>query len=90
MFALFRQGERDTHVLTGLVGVAEKPADPGHDAVPFGLFDELAVLILVGFVRGQAQVADSRAVAGIAQFGVLPQVADEDNFVDSACHDTTS
>ncbi len=47
---------------------------PGHHAVPLGLFDELAVLVLVGFVRGYAQVADGGAVASVAQFGVLPQV----------------
>jgi hypothetical protein len=62
--------------------------DLGHavkegDAVPFGFFLALAaVLVLPLPAGGHRDVADGRAAGQIAHFGVLAEVADDDDFVD--------
>jgi hypothetical protein len=58
-----------------------------HHAVPFGLFLALARgAVAPGFRGGQAQVGDAVARAEGADFGVGPEVADQNDLVDAARH----
>ncbi len=63
----------------------------GHAArgvsMPFGFFDLLSFLVLAHAGSGQAQGADGHAARGVFDFGVVAQVADQDDFVDAACHE---
>ena len=54
-----------------------------HHPVPFGFLDLVAAVLVFPVARGgDGDVADGIAVGGVAHFGVAPQVADEDDFVD--------
>ncbi len=59
---------------------------PDHDPVPLSLFD----FFTAAFVRPvlacrEAEISYRLTVLGIAEFGVAPEVADENDLVD-ACH----
>ena len=53
-----------------------------HDAVPFRAVYTLAVLIGIGFIGGDAQGSDGRAVLGVAQFRITTKTTDEHNSVE--------
>ena len=62
--------------------VYKRQVEEGH-AVPFGFFLAFAaVLVLPLPAGGDGDVADGRAAGCIAHFGILAEVADEDDFVD--------
>src|SRR5690606_25285021 len=54
-----------------------------HHAVPFGFFAALARGLVLPLGRGgDGDVADRRTIGAVTDFGVTPQVADENDFVD--------
>src|SRR5512139_430487 len=55
------------------------------DSVPFCLLYHLAGLVLVFVGSGDSEVGDGLSARQVAHFGVAPQVADQNNFVDG-CH----
>src|SRR6478735_382145 len=70
-----------------LLGDADQPVGLEHDRVPLGALLALAgVLVLPVLGGGDAQVGDAPAVLEALHFRVLPEVADQDDLVDAACH----
>ena len=58
------------------------------DAVPLGPFLHLAgVAVLPAFGGRHGKIGDLVAVLHRADFGIAPQIADEYDLVDAACHD---
>jgi len=56
-----------------------------HHAVPLdSLFLLAGLLIAPAFTGGEGDVGDGAAAGHIANFGVLPQITDQDDFVDAA------
>ena len=59
-----------------------------HDPVPLGLFLALAGrLVAPAFRRRHAQICHRPPILGAADFGIGAQIADQDHFIDAACHD---
>src|SRR5690606_23396160 len=58
---------------------------PRHDAVPLGLVDAL-LLLHVRAGCGHAELAYRGAALGVLHLWVLPEVADDDDLIDSAAH----
>lgn len=55
--------------------------------MPFGLVLALASrLVFPAFGCSDVQMRDASAVLECADFGVAAQIADEDDFIDAACH----
>src|SRR5580698_5005291 len=60
------------------------------DAVPFGFLTPLAGRLVFPRIRSRdAQIGNRPAVLGAADFRIRAEIADQDNFVDAACHDLT-
>ena len=51
------------------------------DVVPFGALYALTVAVVPSFTGGNAEITDCLAVGHVADFGVAPQAADKDDFV---------
>ena len=78
----------DLRTLAQVFGADLTQAAPHHDGVPLGLFLHLAGGLVAPAFRGrQAQVGDRGAAGGGPGFRILPEVADENDLVDAACHD---
>src|SRR5579872_1424356 len=59
------------------------------DAVPLGLFLALAGRFVAPRIGGgDAQIGDRPTVLGATNFWIGAQVADQDHFIDAACHDS--
>src|SRR5688500_15410 len=54
---------------------------PGRDAEPGGDVLLLARLVAPPLVRRHRELTDRRALWGVAQFGVAPEITDQDDFV---------
>src|SRR5262249_33134106 len=60
-----------------------------HDPVPLGLFLALARRLVAPRLRCRhAQIRHRPSILGAADFGIGAEVADQDHFVDAACHHT--
>src|SRR2546429_1587684 len=55
---------------------------PYDNLVPLGTLLTLAIFVFVRFVRGDGEICDGLAAAGIARFGIAAQTAYENDFVD--------
>jgi len=53
--------------------------------VPFGLLDHLTGFVLVFVGGGDGKVGDGLSARQVAHFGIAPEVADQNHFVDG-CH----
>src|SRR5262249_12790344 len=63
---------------------------PHDDTVPFGPLLLLTVLVRPRFVGGEADVAHRLPAGRVAKLGVGPEVADENDLVDTACRHVCS
>src|ERR1039458_2223901 len=60
---------------------------PEHDVVPLGAVLPFARLVLEAFVGGDGELGHGRALRRVFDFGVLPQIADQLNSVETfSCH----
>src|SRR5438477_6428630 len=55
---------------------------PHDDLVPLGPLLALAVFVFVRLIRGNGEICDGLAAAGVARFGIAAQTADENDFID--------
>src|SRR6266480_2308146 len=55
---------------------------PHDDLVPLGPLLALAVFVFVRLIRGNGEICDGLAAAGVAGFGIAAQTADENDFID--------
>jgi hypothetical protein len=61
---------------------------PEHEAMPLGTLLTLAFTIVPTLVGRQGDVGHRGATRCVANFGITPQIADEDNLVDAPGHGT--
>src|SRR5262249_44757331 len=74
-------------LLEVLLGDLGKALAEDDNAMPLGLFAALAGrLVAPGVGGGDPQVDDRTAVLGAADFRVRAKIADQNDFVDAACH----
>ena len=59
-----------------------------RNPMPFGVLFRFGPFAPPRFGRRQREIDDRRAVGQVPQFGIAPQIADENHFVDAAfsCH----
>src|SRR2546429_3911933 len=71
------------------LGEFGEPLVEDHDAVPLGLLLALAlVAVAPALACREVQVGDPHPVLGRADFGVAAEIADENDLVDAASHES--
>jgi len=57
---------------------------PGHDIVPLSLLLPLIVLVFIAVAGGDGELGNGSAARGVLDFGILAEVADENDFIDNS------
>src|SRR6266576_6600149 len=70
-------------VLAGDFGEAR----PEHHVMPLGLLLPLSRFVFVGLVGGECDLCDRGALRRVLHFGILSEIADQDDFVNALGHE---